>query len=253
MVEFDIRFVKLIHTLVHIKRVDIFGFKSFGFKNTTVNFEPGLVSISGPNGSGKSNILDAIMFAMGENRPKTMRAPNLRSLIHDIEGNRHGPKITRVKILFDNSDRKIPVNSDNVTVTREMTDHGESTYYLDSKKINRSRIIDLFDIANAGLNQLNAVQQGTVTRISEMNNEEKRKTIEDLIGLSFFDEKKVESEKQLIAADQRLEVAMATMGEVKKQIDELEIERNLKLRHKMVERELQRLKEIGRASCRERV
>ncbi len=173
MVEFDIRFVKLIHTLVHIKRVDIFGFKSFGFKNTTVNFEPGLVSISGPNGSGKSNILDAIMFAMGENRPKTMRAPNLRSLIHDIEGNRHGPKITRVKILFDNSDRKIPVNSDNVTVTREMTDHGESTYYLDSKKINRSRIIDLFDIANAGLNQLNAVQQGTVTRISEMNNEVK--------------------------------------------------------------------------------
>ena len=248
MVEFDIRFVKLIHTLVHIKRVDIFGFKSFGFKNTTVNFEPGLVSISGPNGSGKSNILDAIMFAMGENRPKTMRAPNLRSLIHDIEGNRHGPKITRVKILFDNSDRKIPVNSDNVTVTREMTDHGESTYYLDSKKINRSRIIDLFDIANAGLNQLNAVQQGTVTRISEMNNEEKRKTIEDLIGLSFFDEKKVESEKQLIAADQRLEVAMATMGEVKKQIDELEIERNLKLRHKMVERELQRFKAIDAAS-----
>ena len=122
MVEFDIRSVKLIHTLVHIKRVDIFGFKSFGFKNTTVNFEPGLVSISGPNGSGKSNILDAIMFAMGENRPKTMRAPNLRSLIHDIEGSRHGPKITRVKLLFDNSDRKIPINSDNVTITREMTD-----------------------------------------------------------------------------------------------------------------------------------
>ena len=97
-----------------------------------------------------------------------------------------------------------------------MTDHGESTYYIDSKKINRSRIIDIFDVANAGLNQLNAVQQGTVTRISEMNNEEKRKTIEDLIGLSFFDEKKAESEKQLTAADQRLEVAMATMGQVKK-------------------------------------
>ncbi len=234
--------------MVHIKKVDIYGFKSFGFKNTTVNFEQGLVSISGPNGSGKSNILDAIIFAMGENRPKVMRAPNLRSLIHDLEGNRRGPKITRVKLLFDNSDRKIPINSDSVTVTREMTDHGESTYYIDSKKINRSRIIDIFDVANAGLNQLNAVQQGTVTRISEMNNEEKRKTIEDLIGLSFFDEKKAESEKQLTAADQRLEVAMATMGQVKKQIDELEIERNLKLRHKLVERELQRFKAIDAAS-----
>jgi len=234
--------------MVHIKKVDIYGFKSFGFKNTTVNFEQGLVSISGPNGSGKSNILDAIIFAMGENRPKVMRAPNLRSLIHDLEGNRRGPKVTRVKLLFDNSDRKIPINSDSVTVTREMTDHGESTYYIDSKKINRSRIIDIFDVANAGLNQLNAVQQGTVTRISEMNNEEKRKTIEDLIGLSFFDEKKAESEKQLTAADQRLEVAMATMGQVKKQIDELEIERNLKLRHKLVERELQRFKAIDAAS-----
>ncbi|KAG2477559.1 MAG: Chromosome partition protein smc, partial [Nitrosopumilales archaeon] len=53
--------------MVHIKKVEIFGFKSFGFKNTTIDFEPGLISISGPNGSGKSNILDAIIFALGEN------------------------------------------------------------------------------------------------------------------------------------------------------------------------------------------
>jgi len=79
------------YILVHIKKVDIFGFKSFGFKTTTVNFEPGLVSISGPNGSGKSNILDAIQFAMGENRWKALRGQgSLRSLIHDIEGKRHG-------------------------------------------------------------------------------------------------------------------------------------------------------------------
>ena len=163
--------------MVYIKKVDIFGFKSFGFKTTTVTFEQGLVSISGPNGSGKSNILDAIIFAMGENKARVMRQPNLRSLIHDIDGNRHGPKLTRVKVQFDNSDRKIPVDSDMVTVTREMNDKGESEYYLESKKINRNRILDIFDMANAGLNQLNAVQQGTVTKISEMTNEEKRKTL----------------------------------------------------------------------------
>ena len=234
--------------MVHIKKVDIFGFKSFGFKNTSVNFEQGLVSISGPNGSGKSNILDAIIFAMGENKARVMRAPNLRELIHDIEGNRHGPKLTRVKVQFDNSDRKIPVNSDSVILTREMNDKGESTYYLDSKKINRNRILDLFEMANAGLNQLNSVQQGTVTRISEFTNEEKRKTIEDIVGLSYFDEKKAESIKQLTEADQRLEVALARMGEVKKQIDELEVERNLKLRHEMVGRELDRFKAMDAAS-----
>ena len=233
--------------MVHIKKVDIFGFKSFGFKNTSVNFEPGLVSISGPNGSGKSNILDAIIFAMGENKAKVMRAPNLRSLIHDIDGNRHGPKLTRVRVLFDNSDRKIPVDSDLVTIIREMNDKGESDYHLDNKKINRNRLRDIFEMANADLSQLNAVQQGTVTRISEMSNEEKRKTIEDLVGLSYFDEKKAESVKQLTEADQRLEIAMAKMGEVKKQIDELEIGRNLKLRHELIGRELDRLRAVDAA------
>jgi len=77
-----------------------------------------------------------------------------------------------------------------------------------------------------------------------MTNEEKRKTIEDLIGLTAFDEKKAESIKQLTEADQRLEVAMAKMGEVKKQIDELEIERNLKLRHEFIGRELDRFRAI---------
>lgn len=230
--------------MVHIKKVDIFGFKSFGFKTTSVNFEPGLVSISGPNGSGKSNILDAIIFAMGENKARVMRAPNLRKLIHDIDGNRHGPKLTRVRVQFDNSDRRIPVDSDLVTITRQMSDKGESDYHLDGKKINRNRLLDMFEMANADLGPLNAVQQGTVTRISEMTNEEKRKTIEDLIGLTAFDEKKAESVKQLTEADQRLEVAMAKMGEVKKQIDELEIERNLKLRHEFIGRELDRFRAI---------
>lgn len=234
--------------MVHIKKVEIFGFKSFGFKNTTVQFEPGLVSISGPNGSGKSNILDAIIFAMGENKPKVMRVDKLRSLIHDIEGNRRGPKMARSSVHFDNSDRKIPVDSDAVEITREMDANGENTYYLNKKKTNRSHILDLLDMANAGLGQLNVVQQGTVTRISEFTSEEKRKTIEDLIGLSYFDDKKVKSIKQLDEADRRLEIALAKMGEIKKRIDELEEERNQKLRHDILGRELNRYNAIDAAN-----
>jgi len=234
--------------LVHIRKVEIFGFKSFGFKNTAVDFEPGLVSISGPNGSGKSNILDAIIFALGENRPKIMRADKLRSLIHDIEGvARRGPKMTRVSVHFDNSDRKIPVDSNTVTITREMDDQGENIYYLNQKKDNRNHVLDLLEVANAGLNQLNAVQQGTVTRISEFSPEEKRKAIEDLIGLSFFDEKKLESEKQLDESDRKLEIALAKMDEIKKRIDELEVERNRKLRHDLLDREINRLRAISAA------
>jgi chromosome segregation protein len=177
-----------------------------------------------------------------------MRVDKLRSLIHDIEGNRHGSRMARSSVHFDNSDRKIAIDSDAVEITRELDEQGDNTYYLNKKKTNRSHILDLLDMANAGLGALNVVQQGTVTRISEYTSEEKRQRIEDLIGLSSFDEKKSEAMKQLDEADRRLEIALAKMGEIKKRIDELEEERNQKLRYDILERELNRYKAISAAN-----
>ena len=238
----------LIITMVHVKKVEIFGFKSFGFKNTTVHFEPGLVSISGPNGSGKSNILDAIIFAMGENKPKVMRVDKLRSLIHDIEGNRRGTRMARSSVHFDNTDRKIPFDSDAVEITREMDEKGENTYYFNKKKTTRSHILNLLDLANAGLGQLNAVQQGTVTRISEMTSDEKRTTIENMLGLSYFDEKKTDALKELDDADVRLKIALTKMEGIKERLEELEEERNQKLRYDLLQKELARYMAIDAAN-----
>ena len=129
-----------------------------------------------------------------------------------------------------------------------MNDKGDNIYFLDKTKVQRQKILELMELANAGLNQMNAVQQGTVTRISEFTSEEKRVVIEDLIGLSAFDEKKKESEKQLFDADQKLAISLAKMGEVKKRIDDLEIERNHKLRYDVIEKELNRFRAISAAS-----
>ena len=203
-----------------------------------MNLEPGLVAISGPNGSGKSNILDAITFSLGENSPKTMRVDKLRSLLHDVENKHQGTKIARVSCHFDNTDRKIPVDSNTVTITREMDEAGENIYYLNQKKMQRNHILDILEVANAGIHKLNIVQQGTITRISEFNTEERRKIIEDIVGLAYFDEKKIESLKQLDEADRRLEIALARMDEIKKRIDELEAERNYQLRYEYLDREL---------------
>jgi chromosome segregation protein len=228
---------------VHIKKLEVYGFKSFGFKNTAVHFERGLVAITGPNGSGKSNILDAIMFAIGENSPKSLRVDKFQSLFHDGQNSNH--RFIRVSLTFDNSDRGIPIDSDTVTLTRGIEGQsGESQYWLDDKKVTKTTIMELLEVVLAAPNKLNIVQQGMITRISELNSEERRKIIEDIVGLSYFDEKKAEALKQLDEADRRLEVAFARMGEVRKRIDELETERNEQLRYDHLSRELKRLKAV---------
>jgi chromosome segregation protein len=229
--------------LVHIKKLEVYGFKSFGFKNSILTFDKGLIAVTGPNGSGKSNILDAIMFALGENSPKVLRVDRFQSLFHDSQSSRH--KMIHVSLTFDNHDRGIPVDSDNVTLTRDMEgETGDSEYYLNGKKVTKGTIVELLEIVIATSNKLNIVQQGMITRISELNSDERRRIIEDIVGLSYFDEKRTEALKQLDESDRRLEVAFARIDEVRKRIDELEMERNEQMKYLRLENEIKRYKAI---------
>ncbi|MDW0156622.1 MAG: AAA family ATPase, partial [Nitrososphaeraceae archaeon] len=229
--------------MVYIKKLEIYGFKSFGFKNTVLHLNNGLVAVTGPNGSGKSNILDAIMFALGENSPKLLRVDKFQSLFHDSGNSPH--RLVRVNLSFDNSDRGIPIDLDTVSMSREMEGQtGESQYYLNGKKVSKNTILELLEIMVAVPNKLNIVQQGMITRISELNSEERRKIIEDIVGLSYFDDKKNESIKQLDESDRRLEVALARMDEIKKRINELEAERNDQLRYSFIESQLKKFRAI---------
>lgn len=232
--------------MVYIKKLDVFGFKSFGSKNISLNFQKGLIAVTGPNGSGKSNILDAIIFALGENSPKALRVDKFQSLFHDSDASDNPHKVVKVSVTFDNEDRGIPIDDNLVTITREMSggNTGESQYYLNKKRVSRNNILELMEIVVASPNKLNIVQQGMITRISELNSEDRRKILEDIIGLSYFDEKKDQAYKQLEESDRRLEIALAKMGEVRNRIDELEEERNYQHRYSQIESEINRLKAI---------
>ncbi|HYO05996.1 MAG TPA: AAA family ATPase, partial [Phototrophicaceae bacterium] len=201
---------------MHIKKLEINGFKSFGSKNIILNFQKGLIVVTGPNGSGKSNILDAILFALGENSPKALRVDRFQSLFHDNSSNNNANKTVKVSLTFDNTDRGIPLDNDSVTITREMSgvNSGESQYIINGKKVSRNNIMELLEIIVASPNKLNIVLQGMITRISELNSEERRKIIEDIIGLSYFDEKKNQAMKQLEESDRRLEIALTKMNDV---------------------------------------
>ena len=227
--------------MVYIKKVETRGFKSFGSRPVTVNFEGQFIGITGPNGSGKSNIIDAILFAIGENRPRMMRVPKLAGLIFDGAGQNPSTS-ARVTITLDNTDREISIDNDRVTITREIRSGGDSIYLLNGKKVQKGTLSELLRLALINSDGLNFVPQGMVTSIADKDSDEKRMLIEEVVGIAQFDEKKEDALKQLDIADRKLEVAMAKIGEVKKKIDSLEGERNDQLRLQYLENERNNLK-----------
>jgi len=221
--------------LVHLKKVETRGFKSLGSKQMSIPVERGFVAITGPNGSGKSNLLDAIIFCLGENSPKTLRVPNLGALIYDGSVEEQKPSSAKVTLQFDNSDRRIPMDTDSVTIARELKQSGESIYSLNGKHIQRNNLSELLEVALITSRGLNIVLQGMITRISELVPDEKRKLIEQMVGVAQFDEKKEMALKQLDDADRKLEVAMAKIGEIRDRVQQLEQERNDQLRVRQLE------------------
>ena len=228
-------------TSTYIKKLEIYNFKSF--KKVSLQLERGLNVITGPNGSGKSNIMDAIRFCLGENSPKALRVSKLSSLISDISPEANN-KVAKVSILFDNSLKTIPINSENVSISRELKENGESTYFLNNKRVQKGSISEILDLALISPEGLNVIPQGMVTRVSELSPDEKRRLIESIIGIAQFDEKKGEAEKQLREADLRLQVALARIDEIKKRVDSLEGERNDQIRLKHLEEEIRWLKSV---------
>jgi chromosome segregation protein len=250
--------------------LEVKGFKSFGPRALTITFEQGLNVVTGPNGSGKSNIADAILFALGENSPRTLRAAQgrLTGLIYDPkreaaeaahqaragEGQpadasrafpaEERPASCRVSLQIDNADRKIPVDADLVTITRELTNKGENSYYLNGKKSTKTLVADFLEVSGLSPSGLNVIPQGAATRVADLTPDEKRKMIEDVVGISKFDDKKAEAQKQLSHADTKLQIELARTGEMKSQLERLEEQRNDLVRYNQLEAQLSWLKAV---------
>ncbi len=230
--------------MVFIKKMEARGFKSLGNKTVTVKFDQDFTAITGPNGSGKSNIIDSLIFCLGQNSPKKLRVNRLTSLIYDGGTSAKRPQSIRVSITFDNSSRRIPVDSDIVTVTRELRQTGENHYLLNGKRIAKTALIELLDLALIAPEGLNLVPQGMITRLSELTPDEKRGLIEEIVGVAQFDDKKKRALDQLREADTKLQVALARIGEMKNRVESLECEMNDQLRLKILEDDIRWLKSV---------
>lgn len=226
----------------YLKKIEIKGFKTFAHK-TVLLLDKGFTVITGPNGSGKTNIIDAILFGLGELSAKRLRAENFSKLIFhgNPSSNLKRERKARVLIQLDNSDGHIPVETATVTISREIDENGQSIYRLNGRRISRSDLIDILSVAGISPYGHNVIVQGTITRLAEISSHERRKMIEDLTGIAQYDEEKAEAEEKLRAADLSIKTAMGQVGEVQRRLEDLERERNNLLRFNLIKREMKRL------------
>jgi len=225
--------------LVYIRRIDLRGFKTFG-KKVSLNLDRGLTVITGPNGSGKSNVIDSAKFALGELSAKELRGGTITDLIH--RGSPHATaRSAYAGIQFDNGDRRIPVDADAVTISREFRRGGEGIYRLNGRRVSRKQLTDILSSADIQVSGHNIVQQHAITKLAEVTLEERRRIIEDMIGIAVYDSKKAESELQLQQADLNIKVASARTDEVRSRVEALERERNDYLRSQQLRKETGKL------------
>ena len=226
--------------MVYIKRVDLRGFKTFG-KKTTIHLDRGLTIITGPNGSGKSNVLDAVKFALGELSPKELRGETIGDLVYKGAAQTIHTKAAYVAVQFDNHDRRIPIDAEAVTISREFRRGGEGIYRLNGKRVSRKQLTDILSSADIQVSSFNIVPQHAITRLAEVTTEERRRIIEDMIGIAVYDTKRTAAQTELQQADLNLQVASAKIEEVRLRVESLERERNDYLKFVQVRNEINQL------------
>jgi len=174
----------IISGMVHVKRIELSRFKSFG-QTTEIPLLPGFTVVSGPNGSGKSNILDALLFALGLASSRGMRAERLPDLVNNEQKNGKGRVETAVKVTFALDDETEWTVARRLRVTKE--GNYASTFYINDETSTQNEVHEQLRQLRIYPEGYNVVLQGDVTRIISMNGRERREIIDELAGVAEFD------------------------------------------------------------------
>ncbi len=223
---------------MHLREIELENFKSFARK-TRIPLLEGYTSITGPNGAGKSNVADAILFVLGPKSSRVIRAGKLTDLIFNGGKEKRPASECKVSLVFSNEDRLIPIDSDTVKLTRvvRLSDSAEGYYsyfYVNDRKSSLGEFDSLLANARISADGYNFVQQGDITRIVEMSNLERRRILDDIAGITKFDEDIANADKERLATEENINRLSIILDEVKKQMKQLEKDREGAMRYKEV-------------------
>ena len=224
-----------------IMRMQMKGFKSFADK-TTVEFGDDFNCILGPNGSGKSNVLDALCFVLGKAGSKGLRAEKTANLIYNGGKNKKPAKKGEVHIWFDNSSKIFPVEDEEIKISRVVKSSGQSDYLINDQTSTRTNIQDLLAHAKIDPDGYNIILQGDIVRLVEMSPNDRREIIEEISGISIYEEKKTKAVRELERVEEQLKEADIVLSERKNYLDELKKERDQALKFKELDEKIKRNK-----------
>lgn len=199
-----------------LKRLELVGFKSFADK-TIFEFHPGITAIVGPNGSGKSNIVDAVRWIMGEQSAKSLRGGEMADVIFNGSTSRRGFGLAEVTMTFDNARRQLPLDIDEVQITRRVYRSGEGEYLINQQVCRLRDIKELFLGSGAGNDAYCIIEQGKVDVLLQASTKDRRVIFEEAAGISRFKAKKIETLRKLERVDQNLSRVKDIIEEVEKQ------------------------------------
>ena len=181
---------------MYLKRLELQGFKSFADK-TILEFKPGITTVIGPNGSGKSNISDSIRWVLGEQSMKSLRGASSSDIIFAGTQNRKSLGFAEASIVIDNSDGKLPIEYNEVTVTRKIYRSGETGYFINKTPCRLKDILELFMDTGIGKDGYSIIGQGKIDEILSNKSEDRRRIFEEAAGIVKYRTRKQESEKKL--------------------------------------------------------
>lgn len=181
---------------MYLKAVEINGFKSFGEK-VYIDFNRGITSIVGPNGSGKSNILDAVLWVLGEQSYKNIRAKESQDVIFSGGKEKKAATKAEVSLIIDNSDRYLDLDNDLVKITRRIHITGENEYLINDSKSRLKEIGTLFLDTGIGKTAYSVIGQGKVERIINSSPKEIKNIIEEAAGIKKLQANRLEAQKNL--------------------------------------------------------